>query len=111
MSWAKRDFLQLLGAAAVAGLDLARWSDADAATAEEALYDAPPLGRGPGFVSLLHITDCHAQLKPIHFREPSANLGVGAGHGQLPHLVGEALLRKAGIVPGTPLAAAISHLD
>jgi sulfur-oxidizing protein SoxB len=23
------------------------------------------------------MTDCHAQLKPIHFREPSVNLGIG----------------------------------
>ena len=53
---------------------------ADAATAEEALYDLPPLGAGPGFVSFLHMTDCHAQLMPLHFREPSVNLGVGSAN-------------------------------
>ena len=46
MSLSKRDFLQVLGAASVAGMGLARWADADAATAEQALYDLPPLGQG-----------------------------------------------------------------
>ena len=31
--------------------------------------------------SLLHFTDCHAQLNPIYFREPSVNLGFGAARG------------------------------
>jgi sulfur-oxidizing protein SoxB len=57
------------------------------------------------------MTDCHAQLRPLWFREPSVNLGVGAMRGQLPHLVGENLLKKAGIAPGTPLAAAYTFLD
>ena len=111
MSLSKREFLQVLGAATVAGMNLARWHDADAATAEQALYDLPPLGTGPGHVSLLHMTDCHAQLKPIHFREPSVNLGLGTMSGQLPHLVGEHLLKKAGVAPGTALAAAYTCLD
>src|SRR6266550_9566781 len=50
-------------------------------------------------VGLLHFTDCHAQLLPVHYREPSANLGVGAASGKPPHLVGEALLRQFGIAP------------
>ncbi len=107
----RREFQQVLAAAAAAGLPLARWSEADAATAEVALYDIPPLGSGGGFVSLLHMTDCHAQLLPIHFREPSVNLGVGAMSGQLPHLVGEQLLKKAGVRPGTALAHAYTFLD
>ncbi len=111
MSLSKREFLQVLSAATVAGMGLARYENADAATAEEGLYDLPPLGTGTGHVSLLHMTDCHAQLKPIHFREPSVNLGVGAMQGQLPHLVGEHLLKVAGVRPGTPLAAAYTYLD
>lgn len=107
----RREFQQVLAAAAAAGLPLARWSEADAATAEAALYDIPPLGSGGSFVSLLHMTDCHAQLLPIHFREPSVNLGVGAMSGQLPHLVGEQLLKKAGVRPGTALAHAYTFLD
>ena len=107
----RREFAQVLAAASVAGMGLARWSDADAASAEEALYALPPLGRGAGFVSLLHMTDCHAQLKPIYFREPSVNLGVGAMAGKLPHLVGEHLLKATGIAPGTAMAHACTFLD
>ena len=111
MSLSKRDFLQVLAAASAAGMGLARYEDAEAATAEQGLYDLPPLGTGPGFVSFLHMTDCHAQLKPIHFREPSVNLGLAGMQGQLPHLVGERLLRKAGIRPGTALSHAFTYID
>ena len=43
-------------------------------------------------MTLLNFTDLHAQLVPLYFREPSANLGVGADKGLPPHLVGEKLL-------------------
>ena len=56
-----------------------------------ALYDMPRLRRD---VSFLHMTDCHAQLLPMRFREPSVNLGVGAMQGRLPHLVGERCCAK-----------------
>jgi sulfur-oxidizing protein SoxB len=107
MSLSKRDFLQVLGAASVAGMALSRHAEADAATAQAALYDIPPFGN----VSLLHMTDCHAQLMPIRFREPSVNLGLGSMQGQWPHLVGEHLLEAAGVRPGTALAHAFTHLD
>ena len=111
MSLSKREFLQVLGAASVAGMALSRHATADAATAEEALYDLPPLGRGAGFVSFLHMTDCHAQLKPILFREPNVNLGLGSMQGQLPHLVGEHLLKHAQVPAGSALAHAYTYLD
>ncbi len=111
MTLSKRDFLQVLTAASVAGMGLTRYADADAATAEKGLYDLPPLGTGAGFVSFLHMTDCHAQLLPIHFREPSVNLGLAGMQGQLPHLVGEHLLKKAGIRPGTALSHAFTYID
>ncbi len=107
MNLSKREFVQMLGAAGVAGMGLARWSEADAATAQKGLYDIPPFGN----VAFLHMTDCHAQLKPIHFREPSVNLGVADMNGQLPHLVGEHLLKRAGIPPGTPMAHGYTYLD
>lgn len=107
MSLSKREFLQVLGAASAAGMGLARWADADAATAQRGLYDVPRFGN----VSLLHMTDCHAQLRPIRFREPSVNIGVGPLRGKPPHLVGEALLRAAGLKPGTPQAHAYTFLD
>ena len=111
MSLSKREFLQVLGAASAAGMGLARWADADAATAERGLYDLPPMGTGAGHVSLLHMTDCHAQLQPIHFREPSVNLGIGSMQGQAPHLVGEHLLKLVGVKPGTAMAHAYTYLD
>jgi len=107
MNLSKREFLQVLGAAGVAGMALGRHADADAATAQAGLYDLPRFGN----VSLLHMTDCHAQLRPIRFREPSVNLGVAGMRGQLPHLVGEQLLRAAGLRPGTAQAHAFSCLD
>jgi sulfur-oxidizing protein SoxB len=63
------EFLNVLGAASVAGFGLGRSGSAQAA----APYEMPRFGN----VSLLHMTDCHAQLLPIHFREPSVNLGFG----------------------------------
>jgi sulfur-oxidizing protein SoxB len=111
MNLSKREFLQVLTAGTVAGMALGRWAEADASSAEAALYDIAPLGKGEGFVSLLHMTDCHAQLLPIHFREPSVNLGVGSMNGQWPHLVGEHLLKKAGVRPGTSLAHAYTFID
>jgi sulfur-oxidizing protein SoxB len=107
MNLSKREFLQVLGAAGVAGMALGRHADADAQQAQNALYDIPRFGN----VSLLHMTDCHAQLKPIWFREPSVNLGIGSMQGQLPHLVGEHLLKAAGIRAGTPQAHAFTMLD
>jgi S-sulfosulfanyl-L-cysteine sulfohydrolase len=110
VSLSKRDFLQVLGAASVAGFGLGRHGDTNAESKAQAAYDPPPFV-GPGSVSLLHITDSHAQLLPSHFREPSVNLGVGAQRNQLPHRVGEQLLRATGIAPHTRHAHAFTHLD
>ena len=107
MNLSKREFLQVLGAASAAGMALGRYADADAATAQRGLYDLPPFGN----VSFLHMTDCHAQLKPIHFREPSINIGIGDMRGRVPHLVGEHLLRAVGVPPGTDAAHALTYLD
>ncbi len=107
MSLSKREFLQMVSAASAAGLGLARAADADAGRAEASFYDLPPFGQ----VSLLHMTDCHAQLRPLYYREPSVNLGVGGMAGRLPHRVGEALLRDQGLRPGTRAAHAFSSLD
>jgi sulfur-oxidizing protein SoxB len=71
------------------------------------LYDIPAFGN----VSLLHFTDCHAQLLPIYYREPSINLGVGGAAGKVPHLVGKPLLEAYGIAAGSRQAYAFSHLD
>lgn len=107
MNLSKREFLQVLGAASAAGLGLGRWAEADAQTAQQALYDLKPFGN----VSLLHMTDCHAQLKPLLFREPSVNIGLGDMNGRLPHLVGERLLKAAGVPAGSAEAHALTYLD
>ena len=107
MNLTKREFTQVLGAASVAGMGLGRWADADAAQAQQGLYDVAPFGN----VSFLHMTDCHAQLKPIYFREPSVNLGFGSMQGQLPHLVGDALLKAARVRPGSAAAHGYTSID
>jgi S-sulfosulfanyl-L-cysteine sulfohydrolase len=102
----RREFLEALACAAAAGLPLSAARAADLADGR-ALYDLPPFGN----VGLLHFTDCHAQLRPIRFREPSANLGIGAARGKPPHLVGEALLKHFGIAAGTRDAHAFTYID
>ena len=107
MNLTTREFFQVLGAGTMAGMGLGAYAEADAATAANGLYDIPKFGN----VSFLHMTDCHAQLKPIYFREPNVNLGFGSMKGQLPHLVGEHLLTVAKVRPGTAEAHALTHLD
>ena len=55
-----------------------------------------------GNVSLIHVTDIHAQLKPIYFREPSVNIGVGENKGEVPHVTGADFRRLYGIEDGSP---------
>ena len=102
----RREFLQILAAASAAGFALdsrQAWS----AAKSDAFYELPRFGN----VHLMHFTDCHAQLLPIHFREPSVNLGVGTATGKAPHLVGEKLLKAFRIKPGSMEAHAFSYLD
>ena len=107
MNLTKREFMQVLGAGTMAGMGMSTYAQADSASASKGLYDIAKFGN----VSFLHITDCHAQLKPIYFREPSINLGFGTMKGQLPHLVGEHLLKTAKVRPGTAEAHALTYLD
>ena len=51
-----------------------------------------------GDARILHITDTHAQLLPIHFREPNVNIGIGSAKGRFPHLVGKNLLAELSAV-------------
>ncbi|CAG9174267.1 hypothetical protein LMG23992_02686 [Cupriavidus laharis] len=102
----RREFLQVLAIAGASGMSFPA-SAAQAAKSAEAMYDLPRFGN----VHLLHFTDCHAQLRPVYFREPNVNLGIGAYAGKPPHLVGDALLHHYGIRPGTPQAHAFTYLD
>lgn len=64
-----------------------------------------------GNVSLIHITDIHAQLKPIWFREPEINIGVGAAKGQPPHVTGSDFRKMYGINDGSAAHYALSYGD
>jgi sulfur-oxidizing protein SoxB len=97
----RRELFRLLALAAAAGAGL-RPGASEAQAADE-LYEVQPFGN----VSLLHVTDVHAQLLPVHFREPSINIG----NGEIPHLVGEAFLKRLAIPQGGALAHAFTHLD
>ena len=104
MSLNRREFIQLLSLAAAAGLPLTgRSSSSDPAQ----IYDLPPFGN----VSLLHFTDCHAQLLPVYFREPSANIGLGEAFGRVPHRVGSYFLDHFSIPRSSPEAYAYTCLD
>ena len=89
MTIRRRDFLQLAGAAALAGGLPRRARGADSA----GVYDLERFGNA----RILHMTDTHAQLRPAYFREPSVNLGIGEMHGRPPHLVGRAFLDRFAI--------------
>ncbi len=103
MNLSRREFSSVMAAALSAGFPL----HASAASKAGNLYNLPKTGN----VHLLHMTDCHAQLLPSYFREPSVNLGVGAMRGQAPHLVGEHLLKAAHIKSGTPEVHAFTYLN
>ena len=106
MAMNRREFMGVMAVATAGGMLL----DAPAALATpsaDQLYDVPRFGN----VHLLHFTDCHAQLKPIYFREPSVNLGVGEALGRIPHLVGENLLKHAGFRPNSPEAYTFTCLN
>ncbi len=117
MSMSRREFLQMLAIASAAGFSLAAYKtsfgETRAATgprlrrAPSDLYEVPPFGN----VSLLHYTDCHAQLLPLYFREPNINLGISDMKGRAPHLVGAQFLQKYGIAPGTIEAHAFTYLN
>ena len=64
-----------------------------------------------GNVTLLHVADIHGQLRPVYFREPSVNLGVGAARGLPPHLTGADFLQRFGISPKSAMAYALSAED
>ncbi|MGH8700191.1 MAG: thiosulfohydrolase SoxB, partial [Burkholderiales bacterium] len=106
MSLTRREFLQLLAVAAAHGMPLA--GRAAETQRGEALYELP---EARGAVTLLHFTDCHAQLLPAHFREPDVNIGIADALGKPPHLVGEALLKHFRISPKTRQAHALTYLD
>jgi len=104
MNISRREFTRLMAMAGVAGL---LPGQAFGSNKQNEMYNIPNWGD----VRLLHMTDCHAQLLPIHFREPNVNLGFHGALGKAPHLVGDALLKKFGIAPNSAAAHAFTYLD
>ena len=104
----RREFIQMASvtAALLAGKPWAALAARQALSMDDLMqFDAK------GQVTLLHLTDLHGQLKPVYFRPPSENYGVGAFEGIPPHLVGESFLKHFGIAPETPLAYAHTMVD
>ncbi len=97
----RREFIQTIAAASVSGMLPA------ALSAGTNLYDIPSFGQ----VRLLHITDTHAQLNPVYFREPHVNIGIGDSWGRPPHIVGEAFLNHFGVSPNSAEAYAFTYND
>jgi sulfur-oxidizing protein SoxB len=103
MTIRRRDFLKLTGAAALSGGLPRIGRSADNA----GVYDLERFGNA----RILHITDTHAQLLPVYFREPSVNIGIGPMQGQPPHLVGRAFLDRFGIRPDSADAYAFTCVN
>ncbi|MEG9862824.1 MAG: thiosulfohydrolase SoxB [Parvularculales bacterium] len=107
--FSRREFMQM---AAVTGATLGGIGNWSRLAAQQAMSMGDLLKFDTkGQVTLLHLTDLHAQLKPVYFRPPSENFGVGAYEGIPPHLVAEDFLDHFGISPGTPLAYAHTMVD
>jgi S-sulfosulfanyl-L-cysteine sulfohydrolase len=98
----RRDFLKLSGAAA-----FVPWPRLSRAADVASLYDLPRFGNA----RILHLTDTHARLKPVYFREPSVNIGIGTMAGQPPHLVAKAFLDRFGVAADSAEAYAFTCLD
>jgi sulfur-oxidizing protein SoxB len=101
----RRDLLQI--SLAAAGLGVSTRAMAQQRLAQEDLLRFEPVGQ----LTLIHIADLHAQLVPIHFREPSWNIGVGEARGQPPHLTGADLLQRYGLASGSAAAHALTDQD
>jgi len=109
----RREFMQFGAvAASAAGLAASGFGSLTRALAQQKVTQDELLQfDSKGQVTLLHITDVHAQLKPVYFRPPSENFGVGAFEGIPPHLVAEDFLSHFDLQAGSPLAYAHTMVD
>src|SRR3989338_10387344 len=95
MEVTRRDFVTL--AAIAAGAGLAPFETFAQATSPERLLDFQALGN----VTLLHMTDSHATLLPVYYREPDTLLPIGDEAGKPPFVTGEAALKYYGFAKGS----------
>ena len=103
----RREFVYMmavLGAAPVFANSHTRMTDTNKL---EDYYKLKPFGNA----RIMHMTDCHAQLLPVYFREPSVNLGFYSNYGKPPHIVGEKLLDYYGIKGNKRLEYAYSMVN
>jgi len=104
----RRDFLQVSMAtsALVGASGFGNWARlaAQQSLSQDQLLQFDTFGN----VSLIHVTDIHGQLKPIYFREPEVNIGIGAAKGQMPHVTGADFRKAYGIDDGSPSAYALT---
>ena len=106
----RREFMTAASAAAAlsgSGLGGLGKLAAQARLTQADLLRFSPLGN----VTLVHLTDLHGQLMPLHFREPSINIGVGEARGKVPHLTGADVRAAYKLPPKSPDAFALSHED
>lgn len=107
----RRDFLQVgMAASALVGASgFGNWARlaAQQTLTQDQLLDFDTFGN----VTLIHVTDIHAQMKPIYFREPEINLGVGENKGQVPHITGAEFKARYGVADGSPSAYALTYND
>ena len=107
----RRDFLQAsMAASAIYGASgFGAWGRlaAQQALTQDQLLQFDTFGN----VSLIHVTDIHAQMKPIYFREPEINLGVGSNVGQVPHITGADFRKLYGVADGSASHYALSYND
>lgn len=109
--FSRREMLQygLAGSALMTGLG---FGNVTRALAQQALTQDQLLQFDDfGNLTLIHVTDCHAHIRPVWFREPDTNIGVGNAAGRVPHVVGEAFQKMFGIAPGSPKAYAMTYPD
>lgn len=107
----RRHFLQATAAAhaltVASGLGPLGRAAAQQRLTEQDILRFEPLGQ----VTILHVTDIHAQLMPLYFREPSVNLGVGEAKGKPPHLTDKAFRDYYKIAAGSADAYALTADD
>lgn len=105
MTISRREFISLMGLAGAAGM--LPGSAFAAAKKPSDIYDLKKFGN----VCLMHMTDSHAQLNPIYFREPNVNLGIGQAYGKVPHIVGDALIKHFNLMPNSFESHAFTYLN
>ncbi|RYH10582.1 thiosulfohydrolase SoxB [Tropicimonas sp. IMCC6043] len=105
----RRDFLQVsMAASAIVGASgFGNWARlaAQQTLTQDQLLEFDTFGN----VTLIHVTDIHAQLKPIYFREPQINIGVGEARGRVPHVTGADFRKLYGIADGSMPAYALTY--